>query len=244
MSWGKYWEGDSSVYVGDRHKAAHYERLAEDLLEVAAGVARSQGKPLDQLRVLDFGCGEALAAERIAARVAHLTLSDGSARVRDQLAARFGGLGNVTVATPEQQDPATGRVYDLVIVNSVLQYVEPAAAGPLLASLARALAPDGRVLVGDIIPPDLSAAIDAWELIAFAARDGFLLAALAGLVRTAVSDYAKIRAKFGLTRYSAADFEQLAAESGLVAELLPRNVGHNQHRLAFLVRRGAAAAAA
>ena len=229
MGWREYWEGDSAVYVSDRHKAAHYSQLADDILRVAEGI----GKPLSELNILDFGCGEALSAGRIAARVAHLTLNDGSAKVRGQLRAQFGRLPNVTVSAPED----LAGPYDFIVVNSVLQYVEPEAAGPLLQSLGRSMAADGRMLVADILPPGLSAVTDAWQLLTFAARNGFLVAAVLGLARTAVSDYAKIRAQIGLSRYSAGDFERLATSSGHVAVPLPRNIGHNPHRLAFMVHR-------
>lgn len=229
MGWREYWEGDSAVYVSERHKAAHYSQLADAILRTAEGI----GKPLSGLNIIDFGCGEALSAGRIAARVAHLTLNDGSAKVRSQLLDRFGRLPNVTVSAPED---LAGR-YDFIVVNSVLQYVEPAAAGALLKSLGRTMTADGRMLVADILPPGLSAVTDAWQLLSFAARNGFLVAAVLGLARTAVSDYAKIRAQIGLSRYSAGDFEKLAESSGYVAVQLPRNVGHNPHRLAFMLHR-------
>lgn len=241
MGWREYWEGDSAVYVSERHKSAHYAHLADDILEVAQGL----GKPLSEMSILDFGCGEALSAGRIAQRVAKLTLNDGSAKVRGQLHTRFGQLPNVIIAAPEDlAGPSNGaalpdadRQHDLVVVNSVLQYVEPEAAGPLLQSLGRTLRHDGRMLIADVLPPNLSAVTDAWQLLSFAGRDGFLIAAVLGLARTAVSDYAKIRAQIGLTRYAAADFERLAAAHGLVAVPLPRNIGHNPHRLAYLLHR-------
>lgn len=232
MDWRGYWETDGSVYVSARHKSAHYALLAEDLL----GVLGSLEKPLSELSVLDFGCGEALSAGRIAARIGHLALSDGSERVRRQLIQRYAGTRNIEVLASADAGRLEAGAYDLVVVNSVLQYVDEAAAASLLRSLARTLRPGGRILIGDILPPGLSPLTDARELITFAAREGFLLAALAGLARTAVSDYAKVRARVGLTRYAPEDLLRLAAASGLVAERLDRNIGHNSHRLAFLAR--------
>ena len=232
MNWREYWEGESAVYVSERHKSAHYALLADDIL----CIAEQDTKPLSTLRVLDFGCGEALSAGRIAACVGHLTLSDGSAHVRRQLRSRFEGHANIAVAAPEDLTGTKGGDYDFIAVNSVLQYVEKPAAGPLLQSLARMMTVNGRMLVADLLPPRLSALTDARELLAFAARDGFLVAAVAGLLRAAVSDYAKIRARIGLTRYEADEFEELAASIGLVARRLPVNVGHNPHRLAFILQ--------
>lgn len=232
MSWRDYWEGESAVYVSDRHKSAHYAHLANDIVRIA----EQASKPLSSLRVLDFGCGEALSAGQIAARVRHLTLNDGSANVRRQLQARFGDRSNISVAAPEDLAGTADGAYDLIIVNSVLQYIDKPAAGPLLRTLGRTMHADGRMLVADLLPPDLSALTDARELLAFAAREGFLVAAIAGLVRAAMSDYAKIRAKIGLTRYAAGEFENLAASAGLASARMPRNIGHNPHRLAFILQ--------
>ena len=257
--WRAYWEGDASVYVNTRHKIAHYQHLADDLLRVAAAL----GRPLDRIDMLDFGCGEALSADRIAARIHHLTLSDTSQRVRDGLARRFGDRKGVSILDAEAVAALPDAAFDLIVVNSVLQYVSPDAATELIRSLARLVKPDGRMLVGDVLPPELGALTDVREpfvagyargetpnpcarcngafrfreLLAFAVRERFLVAALAGLVRTALSDYSRIRARVGLTRYSVVAFERLARSAGLQAEPLQRNIGHNPHRLAFLLRR-------
>ncbi|MBA4173219.1 MAG: SAM-dependent methyltransferase [Hyphomicrobium sp.] len=232
MGWQDYWEHDSSVYVSQRHKAAHYDRLADDLLDFAT----QSDVPLQRQIVMDFGCGEALSADRIASKAGRLILSDGSSRVSDQLQARFGSVANITVLKPGPLDVVADGSLDLIVVNSVLQYVEAAAAGPLLAMLAAKLAPSGQMLVADVLPPDLGAVTDARELLKFAAAEGFLVAAVVGLARAAVSDYARTRARHGLTRYTEADFGRLAASAGLRAERLPRNLGHNPYRLAFVVR--------
>lgn len=231
MGWRQYWEGESSVYVSDRHKAAHYAHLADDLVRLA----EQSNKHMTSLRILDFGCGEALSAGRIADRVEQLTLSDGSANVRRQLQTRFGDNKSIAVKPPEELAGTCAGAFDLVIVNSVLQYVEKPAAASVLQMLGQTLRADGRMLVADILPPDLSALTDARQLLTFAAREGFLIAALTGLVRTAMSDYAKIRAQVGLTRYSAQEFRDLAKAAGFVAEAMPANIGHNPHRLAFML---------
>lgn len=238
MDWRTYWETDASVYVNARHKAAHYALLADDLLRIAS----SLGTPLGSLNLLDFGCGEALSAGRIAARIGRLVLSDGSERVRQQLSKQFSGLPNVDVLSTEDISRLPGGAFDLIVLNSVLQYVSLTEAGPLLSSLARTLKPGGRILIGDILPPGLGAVTDARQLLSFAAREGFLLAAIIGLARAAVTDYAKVRARIGLTRYAPADVARLAQSCGLVADQLPVNIGHNPHRLAFLARSAAATA--
>ena len=51
------------------------------------------------------------------------------------------------------------------------------------------------------MPPDVPAWIDALALLRFARANGFLAAAIAGLARTVLSDYWRLRSRIGLTRY-------------------------------------------
>ena len=67
-------------------------------------------------------------------------------------------------------------------------------------------------------------------------QGGFLLAALASLVKTALSDYRKLRETLGLTRYSEAEMLALLDAHGLHGERAARNIGHHQERMLFLAR--------
>ena len=55
-SWIEFWDRPNSVYVGERHLAAHFRVVADELTGIL-------GNRRD-LRVLDHGCGEALDAAR------------------------------------------------------------------------------------------------------------------------------------------------------------------------------------
>ena len=65
MSWREFWNGTHSIYVNERHRALHYDRIAKD---IAARV------PSQEAIVLDYGCGEAVGSEAVAARCAMLYL--------------------------------------------------------------------------------------------------------------------------------------------------------------------------
>ena len=121
-------------------------------------------------------------------------------------------------------------------MHSVAQYLTPEALDALLASFRRLLADQGVFILGDVIAPENSAVTDVTALVRFAASNGFLGAALVGLVRTLASDYARLRSQLGLTRYGeAAVIEKLAA-AGFSATRLPANIGHNPARMTFLAR--------
>jgi hypothetical protein len=96
------------------------------------------------------------------------------------------------------------------------------------------------LLVSDVIPPQVAPVTDVAALLRFAAANGFLLAALLGLMRTLFSDYRRLRARVGLTQYGEAAMIKKLSSAGFTAGRRVRNIGHNQARMAFLARlRGA-----
>lgn len=228
--WISFWNDAHSIYVNDRHRRVHYERIAADL----AGAV-----PHPTARVLDYGCGEALAADRLARHCAHLVLCDAGPAVRARVAERFAGDIRIAVLAPEAVAELPDRSFDLIVLNSVSQYLTRDSLTDLLALWRRLLADDGVLLLADVVPPHVNVMVDAAALLRLGWQEGFLLPALGGLTRTAMSEYRKLRAEIGLTTYTEAQMEALLAAAGLQAERLPRNLGHNQRRMAFQARRAA-----
>ena len=70
----------------------------------------------------------------------------------------------------------------------------------------------------------------------FAAANGFLGAALLGLLRTLLSDYWRLRSQVGLTRYAEAAMIGKLAASGFSARRAAANIGHNAARMTFIAR--------
>jgi hypothetical protein len=87
-----------------------------------------------------------------------------------------------------------------------------------------------------VIPPQVTALTDILALLNFGAANGFFCAASAGLVRTALSDYRRLRSTLGLTRYSQAAVEARLEAAGFSVTRAPRNLGHNSARMTFLAR--------
>ncbi|MDX2158363.1 MAG: class I SAM-dependent methyltransferase [Hyphomicrobiaceae bacterium] len=228
MTWIKYWNSKPSIYVSERHKAEHYRSLAIQISELVPG---------STAKVLDYGCGEALAAREIAGCCGHLVLCDAAESVRRGLTERFRDVHGISVCRPEDlADDATGR-FDLIVVNSLLQYLAHDELARCMAMWWRLLAPNGEVLFADIVPPDVKPHADAWQLLTFAVRHGFFLEAVLGLVRTTLSDYRSLRDRLGFTMLSEAEFMALTTRHGLTARRVHPNLGHNQLRMAFLARR-------
>jgi cyclopropane fatty-acyl-phospholipid synthase-like methyltransferase len=228
MNWRDFWNEDTPIYVNERHKVLHYSRLARDVASLI---------PSSDATVLDYGCGEALSADRVAARCAKLYLCDAAANVRERLRARFAGEARIVVLSPEEAETLPEAALDMIVANSVIQYLSLDELRSFLA-LARAKLKAGGVLVlADVVPPQVGPLTDARALLSFAWKGGFLGAGIVGLVRTAASEYRKLREEIGLSQYAEPDIVDILAEAGFAAERLPHNIGHNQARLAFRARR-------
>lgn len=225
MSWREFWNADTPIYVNERHKTLHYAGIARDIAAYIPGP--------DAL-VLDYGCGEALSADRVATSCARLFLCDGAPLVRARLAARFGGLATISVLAPEEADTLPEHGLDLIVVNSLLQYLSAEEFSTHLGLWRSKLKDGGRLILADVIPHGTGPLDDVGALLRFAWEGGFLRAALAGLVRTALSDYRRLRQELGLTHYDEAEMLTLLSERGLAARRAPRNMGHNPKRMTFV----------
>jgi SAM-dependent methyltransferase len=224
--WIAFWNSQNPIYVNDRHRDVHYRRIAEDICRyVPAGAA-----------VLDYGCGEALHADRIAAVAGRLILSDAAPNVRAALIRRFAGNAKIVVHSPEQVMTLPAGSLDVIVMHSVLQYLAPDEADVVFALFRCLLKPEGLFVLGDLVAPRVSTVTDAMTLLRFAAANGFTGAALLGLARTLVSDYGRLRSRLGLTRYGDAEIVQKLAAAGFSAVRVPGNIGHNQARATFLGR--------
>jgi len=227
MSWLAFWDSPHSIYVNARHRDVHYRLIAQ---QIAALVASPQA------RVLDYGSGEALHADLVAAAAGELLLCEGAPRVRAGIAARFADNPKIRALAPEELERLPDRSLDLIVLHSVAQYLTPGETAALFATFHRLLSLSGILVVSDVIPPHVTAATDAVALLRFAAANGFFVAAVIGLARTLVSNYWRLRTRYGLTRYGEAAMMQKLAAAGFTAQRAAHNIGHNQARMMFIAR--------
>jgi SAM-dependent methyltransferase len=222
--WRSFWDSAHSIYVNARHKDVHYREIAD---QIAAFV------PGPNARVLDYGCGEAIHADRVAAVAAQVLLCDQAPSVRAAIAARFAADARIRALAPEEVERLPDKSLDLIVANSMTQYLTPSELDRVLGLWHRLLARSGTLIVGDVIPPDAGTLTDVMALMRYAAANGFFTAALWGLVRTAVSPYSRLRSRIGVTRYTQSAFLQKLAAAAFTAERLPRNLEHNAARMTF-----------
>jgi SAM-dependent methyltransferase len=224
--WIAFWDSEHSIYVNARHRDVHYRTIAQDIrAHLPAGAA-----------ALDYGCGEALHADLIAASARSLILCEAAPKVRAALQRRFAGHAKIKVCAPDEIVALPARSLDAVVLHSVAQYLTPQQLDALLATFRRLVNENGVLILGDVIPPHVSALGDAVALLRFATANGFLGAALVGLVRTLLSDYWRLRSHLGLTRYAEAAMIAKLAGSGFSGRRAPKNIGHNPARMTFIGR--------
>jgi SAM-dependent methyltransferase len=225
--WLSFWNAPNRIYVNARHRDVHYRDVAEAIRGFVPG---------PRAVAIDYGCGEATRADLVAAACARLILSDGADAVRDKLAAHFAGVPNIAVKSPEEVAALPAQSADLIVMNSVAQYLDRKTLDALLATFRRLLKPDGRLVVGDVIPPHTSLATEIAALMRLAWKNGFLLAAFGGLARTLFSEYRKLRSALGLSHYTEAAFLAVLTEAGFQAARHRPNIEHNQQRMTFVAR--------
>jgi SAM-dependent methyltransferase len=224
--WVAFWDSQHSIYVNARHRDVHYRTIAQDIaVHVTSGAS-----------VLDYGCGEALHADLVAAPARRVILCEAAPMVRAALAERYAGHAKIEVRSPDEIAALPAGSVDIVVLHSVAQYLTPEELDQTLARFHRLLADNGLLILGDVIPPGVSALTDATALIRFASANGFLGAALVGLARTVLSDYWRLRSQLGLTRYGEAAIVQKLGSAGFSARRAAANIGHNPARMTFLAR--------
>ena len=222
--WIDFYDSAHTIYVNAHHRDIHFRRLAEDLSRYVRPGAT----------VLDYGCGEALHADIVAAQAGRLVLIEPAAGVRARLAARFGKVANIDLGGLDRLAALPDHAIDLVIMHSVAQYLTPKELDAALVRFRRLLRADGMLVLGDVIDPRTSAASDALALLRFGAREGFFFAAVVGLARTSMSRYRQLRSSLGLTRYDEKGMIEKLAAAGFTARRAGQNIGHNRARMTFL----------
>lgn len=223
-NWTEFWGSDHAIYVNDRHKRLHAAAVGRD-------IARQIPSP--DAVLLDHGCGEAHYATEVACCCGRLILCEAVERIREGLSRRLADIANVEVTAPAGVEQLPDHSVDLIVANSLVQYVSRQDLARLLSLWRSKLKAAGVLVVADVAPPDVNPIIDALALLRLGWQGGFVLATVRGLVRTALSGYGKLRKELGFSMYDEAEFLSLLAKNGFGGERLRANFGHNQARLAF-----------
>ena len=225
--WIDYYDSTHTIYASKLHRNVHFEIVAADIISYI---------PSPDSVVLDYACGEALSAPKVANACARLILAEPAPGVRGRLADRFAPNAKISVRSLDDLKHMEAGSVDLAIMNSCSQYMSSQELDTSFQVVRRLLKPDGRLVIGDVLQVNEGTLSDVMALLKFAAQHGFLKDAMLSLVRTALSDYRHVRSKVGLQRYDEADIFRRLSSAGLFAARETINIGHNQSRMTFVAR--------
>jgi SAM-dependent methyltransferase len=217
IGWRAYWEELPERRIFAVEAADYVSRL-----DAGVGLHRDA-------RVLDFGCGFGMVAALVAPRVRQLFAWDAAAHMRHATRRRLADHCNARVLD-EFGPGGAGVRFDLILVNSVVQYMTPPDFDEWLVRWSALLAPAGRLVLSDVITARASRPVgELVEFVALATRRRVLLRTLwDGL--SALRRYTRTRSARPLRRLDPDELAVRAAALGLTVSALDRNLAYRSGR--------------
>src|SRR5438270_3035126 len=136
--WIDYYDSTHTIYASKLHRDLHFQLIASDIIGFI---------PSPDAVVLDYACGEALFAGKVADACGQLILAEPAPGVRGRLIARFAPNTRIRVRSLEDIRNMPAQSIDLVVMNSVAQYMTPAEFDAALVNIRRLLKPSGRLVL-------------------------------------------------------------------------------------------------
>jgi len=218
--WTAYWEGLGGTDAFFREQAKDY--VAN--LECAIALNPTT-------HVLDFGCGFGFVAKMLAPKVGKVFLWDTSVNMRRRARLNLADHHNIGfVDLSEPQTIARELNFDLIIVNSVVQYMSLEQFAACLVMWRTMLAAGGRIVVSDLIPPDYNSVSDFVDLLKFSIRRNVVGSALLQAIRD-LGRYWMMRRSCPLARTSVEDLSDISKTAELSLSCLPSNLTLFRRRL-------------
>ena len=229
--WRDYFDGLKDQSPLYRVQAGVYV----DSLRGAVGVRRHH-------RVLDFGCGFGFVPALLAPLVDEIWWWEPSLNMRSAAArntatfpnARFCDLSAMD-STATQEITWQGHGFDLILVNSVVQYMATEEVWRWLHQWRAMLASGGQVVLSDLIPPRHNSLSDVACLLRLGRRQGSALVA-ANQALGGIASYWRTRHARPLTAISKTDLARHAAAAEFDVTFLPANLTHFRQRWAAILR--------
>ncbi len=108
--WIDYYDSTHTIYASKLHRDLHFEVIARDIV----GYITSPNAT-----VLDYACGEALSAARVADACGKLILAEPAPGVRGRLISRFAPDTRIRVRSLDDLRKMEEKSVDLAVMNSV-----------------------------------------------------------------------------------------------------------------------------
>lgn len=219
---------------GRNHPSSHSEQTAEYRLDFSRALSdwlASRRPESTRGRVLDFGCADLLLARRLDGTWV-VDGWDEWDQAREAARATQRRLAEPGVVYDRLDDVPTGH-YDVVVLNSLFQYVPDAdAARSLFADVARVLAPDAPIgiVITDCVSDGANPAVDLRDAFRYAVSKRGFVGGIAGTWEGIQSGKPAKRHKLGQAALAAA-----AGDVGLELTRHPRNLSAFTRRATFVL---------
>jgi SAM-dependent methyltransferase len=229
-TWREYFDGLKDQSPLYREQAALYVKS----LCAAVGLQQQQ-------RVLDFGCGFGFVAALLAPLVAEVCWWDASPNMRSVAERNMAVFPNARLCDLSGM-PSTGPAgsnwrgapFDVILINSVAQYMAPEELWAWLRQWGAMLAPKGKIVISDLISPHHSGLSDLAHLLRFGLRYGSPLRA-ANEALGGVATYWRTSRAVPLTRIGREELARRAMAASLDITFLPDNLTHFRKRWAAVL---------
>lgn len=185
--------------------------------------------------VLDFGCGLGFVSRLLAENAGRLSFWDYSSNMLDIASSRLAATSNAQAVDLGSSTAQAEHQFDLIVVNSVIQYMSRDDLKDWLRRWRMMLAKDGSLVISDIILPTPAFITEVLDSLKFAARGGFLWRSLKQDFKQ-YARYLKTRKQGNLSRYSRDEFRELAREQGFECKFLSGNLTYRSNRFSVRLR--------
>ena len=222
-AWAAFWS------VSPDSKCVQVE--ARDFIERLSVAVPLDGSEI----VLDFGCGFGHVARELAPSVQRIDVWDASPLALAAARRQVAGLSSARVDLTDPSADPTGE-YDLVLVNSVVQYLTVPDLSTWLSRWRAMLRPAGRIVIADVPCGATSTPRETLGWIVFCARRHVLRSALAHGASSA-RRYRTASQQAPLLQLEWADLDRMAHAAGLALRPLPANLSHRPRRLSMVLVR-------
>jgi SAM-dependent methyltransferase len=179
-------------------------------------------------RVLDFGCGYGLVAAVLASEVGEVVLWDVSPPMRRRAAETVAHVGNARVV-----DRVSGA-FDVILVNSVVQYINDVHRRRWLRRWRGWLEPSGVVVLSDVPGGCGGRLVDLADTLRLYAREGRLGVLVRERLRDLLS-YRRAARESPLVHVSPETLRREAAAAGFTTRVLPESLTCRRRRLAAVL---------
>jgi len=215
---------------------AHFDAL-DDPFELFLPEARDYVSKLKaalplshNLKALDFGCGLGFVAELLAPCVGKLLLWDTSVNMRRRAGQRVLAYKNACLLDRLDLESQDGPYIDVILVNSVIQYMSAEELSQWLGRWSHMLLPGGSLVISDIPTSQAGALVDFSDSLFFFARHKLSIGSFFFLLGE-FRRFWETRRAHPLLRLNREELHNQAAVAHLTVEFLPTNLTYRKERL-------------